>query len=247
MKTHTDPTIALQSLSALEERMITTAPVSPPIRTARGALVDLYIHCREAVFQAGFGEEVEYYSTRNLAAISESEFLCELGWVIVNSGMRNIVCRSLWPQLRAVFLEFADLPAILERRIEIRPAALAILSHPGKIDAIFRAVERVTASSWPAIRTEIEREGITALRRFPYIGPIICYHLAKNIGLQVAKPDRHLLRIATAAGYGTDVQALCENLATATGDPIPVVDYIIWRCAATLDPHYLTRFTQMQP
>ncbi len=43
---------------------------------------------------------------RDMDAVTESEFLCKLEWVIVNSGMRNTVCRKLRPALRGVFREF---------------------------------------------------------------------------------------------------------------------------------------------
>jgi hypothetical protein len=207
-------------------------------------LVSLYRQCRQAVLDAGFADEVTYYQTRDLDAVTESEFLCELAWVIVNSGMRNTVCRRLWPALRRVFREFDSAARIVADRDEIRPGALGILNHPGKIDAILSAAGRVHHQTWPAVQTEIQREGIAALRRFRYIGPALCYHLGKNLGLPVAKPDRHLLRIAAAVGYKQRVQVLCEDLAAASGDLIGVVDYVLWSYAVNVNPEYLARFLE---
>jgi hypothetical protein len=209
-------------------------------------LVPLYRQCRQAVLDAEFANEVTYYQTRDLDAVTESEFLCELAWVIVNSGMRNTVCRKLWPALRGVFREFESAARIVAERDEIRPGALGILNHTGKIDAILSAAERVHQEAWPAVQTEIERDGIAALRRFRFIGPTLCYHLGKNLGLPVAKPDRHLLRIAAAAGYEQGVQAFCEDLATASGDLIGVVDYVLWSYAANVDPEYVARFSELR-
>ena len=69
------------------------------------------------------------------------------------------------------------------------------------------------------------------LKSLPYIGPVTCYHLAKNIGLQVAKPDRHLTRLANHTGYN-DVQLFCEDISRQTGDSIPAVDIVLWRFAS---------------
>src|SRR3546814_17563140 len=46
-------------------------------------------------------------------------------------------------------------------------------------------------------------------RSIPWIGDITCYHLAKNFGAQVAKPDVHLVRVADR--HSTTAQDLCER------------------------------------
>jgi hypothetical protein len=45
--------------------------------------------------------------------------------------------------------------------------------------------------------------------RFPMIGPVTSFNLAKNIGLDVAKADRHLSRLAANVGF-SDVPSLCR-------------------------------------
>ena len=63
------------------------------------------------------------------------------------------------------------------------------------------------------------------------------YHLAKNIGLPVAKPNRHLIRIAQMEKY-SDVQTLCGDISKLSGDSIPVVDIVLWRYA-TIERNYI--------
>lgn len=72
---------------------------------------------------------------------------------------------------------------------------------------------------------------LEALQSLPFIGPVTRYHLAKNIGLPFAKPDRHLVRLANSAGY-TDVQRFCRDISVYANDSIPVVDIVLWRFAA---------------
>jgi hypothetical protein len=80
------------------------------------------------------------------------------------------------------------------------------------------------------------------LETLPYVGPVTAFHLAKNLGLNVAKPDRHLSRLATATGF-SDAHALCAELGAVLGEPVPVIDIVLWRFA-TLSRDYLSRFVR---
>lgn len=64
----------------------------------------------------------------------------------------------------------------------------------------------------------------------PWIGKITKYHLAKNLGADVAKPDRWLVRLAEAEGDTVD--GLCQRLARETGDRVATVDVVLWRACA---------------
>lgn len=68
------------------------------------------------------------------------------------------------------------------------------------------------------------------LETLPWIGKITKYHLARNLGIDVAKPDRHLMRLSEKFGFAS-VQEMCENISRKTGDRIGLVDLILWRDA----------------
>ncbi len=76
-----------------------------------------------------------------------------------------------------------------------------------------------------AFRNQIEHEGIDFIRTLQFMGPATSYHLAKNIGLDVVKPDRHLVRIAESAG-GFSPNDFCEMIAQQTGDKVSVIDIV---------------------
>ena len=78
---------------------------------------------------------------------------------------------------------------------------------------------------------QIIQDPIGRLSQFPFIGPITANHLAKNLGYQLAKDDRHLQRIALRFGYKS-AQGLCADISAVTGDSIAVVDTILWRDSA---------------
>ncbi|CAN0576693.1 unnamed protein product, partial [Ectocarpus sp. 12 AP-2014] len=72
---------------------------------------------------------------------------------------------------------------------------------------------------------------IEELQNFAHIGPITVWHLAKNLGLNVAKPDRHLARLSAQIGF-IDADDLCSRLADQSDEPKKVVDLILWRYIA---------------
>jgi 3-methyladenine DNA glycosylase Tag len=204
--------------------------------------VAFYERAWAAVLAAGYGADIEWQKGVRLADVTEQGFLRDVAFVILNSGMRASVCDGIWPKLRAAFEDFSSATAMLARTDTMRAAALQALRYPRKIDAMLAAPRRLLeVGGWPAARAIVERDGTPFLRTFPYIGPTIVYHLAKNIGLQVAKPDRHLVRIAEHFGE-PDVQVFCRELAARTGDSVPVVDLVLWRYAASVRPGYLAEF-----
>lgn len=109
-----------------------------------------------------------------------------------------------------------------------RSAATAF-GHQGKR----RSIDRLWAerADWfarfRAARTPEEILGV--VQQIGHIGPITRYHLAKNLGVDVCKPDRRLTRLA--AREGTTPAVLCDRLALATGDSRATVDIVLWRAA----------------
>ncbi len=83
---------------------------------------------------------------------------------------------------------------------------------------------------------------IIYLGSLPFIGDITKYHLARNLGIDVAKPDRHLTRLAKIFHYD-DVQEMCKYLSDKTGDRIGTVDVVLWRYC-TLVPSYFECWTR---
>jgi hypothetical protein len=74
----------------------------------------------------------------------------------------------------------------------------------------------------------MQQNAALALQRLPYIGEVTSWHLAKNIGADVSKPDRHLVRVAARFGYA-DVSSMCKDISSAVGDKMSVADLVLWR------------------
>ena len=185
---------------------------------------------REHVTQAGFAGEIDWQDSRSLSQLTESEFLAQGAWVILSSGMRESVIRRCYEGVSRAFLHWASAGAIAERRVECEEKALQVFNHLAKVRAIGSMCKRVCDISFPTVLQKIQTEDVSFLRTFDFVGPVTSFHLAKNLGLDVVKPDRHLIRMASAARCSCP-EELCKTIAEITGDKLAVVDLILWRYA----------------
>lgn len=196
----------------------------------RERLADAYLGVRNYVIKAGYAREIDWQETRSLARLTEQDFLAESAWVILSSGMRESVVRKRFEAVSRAFKNWTSACTIAASRVRCEKEARKKFNHPAKIRAIGNVCERVAACTFPQIIKEIETRGIDFLQTFDFIGPVTRFHLAKNIGLDVVKPDRHLLRMAAVAGC-SNPEELCRLIAEVTGDKVSVIDLVLWRYA----------------
>ena len=208
---------------------------------APAALLDVYLTAKEAVVARGFAWEIDWQAERRLDRIDESEFLRESAWTVLSAGFRETVVRRLFAPICDAFLGLKSAAVIQTNRVGCRRAALRVFNNHRKIDAIVDIACVVADSGFEVIRRRIQEEDVRFLQTLPYIGSITAFHLAKNLGLPVVKPDRHLQRIAKAAGFGSP-RELCELISECVGEPVQVVDIVLWRYA-TLFSDYVAVFT----
>lgn len=191
-----------------------------------------YFRMKAAVIDAGGWPEIRWQAKVAEAELTEQRFLRELAWVVLSSGMSAQVVDRVFPQVTEAFLQFSSASRIVRRRAWCRSKALEVFRHEGKIDAVLTASERIASEGLgPVAEALASCDPLPTLREFPYLGPATSRHLAKNLGFPVAKPDRHLLRIAEEYGYDT-VDELCADISAMVGDPVPVVDVVMWRFKA---------------
>ena len=206
----------------------------------RDRLVGAYLSAKTRVRSAGFSHEIEWQSSRRLSDVDEQTFLREAAWVVLSAGMRETVVRDKFPRISEAFLEWRSGREIVAAVPACRQHALAVFRHEGKIDAILEIASRVARAGFIETRRCIANQGVGYLRTFPYIGPVTAFHLAKNLGLDIVKPDRHLVRIAGASGFASP-DALCREIAAVIDEKLNVIDIVLWRFA-TLHRNYLDYF-----
>lgn len=144
-----------------------------------------------------------------------TDFALRVSYVILNSGMRWTVAKDIWNRMRPSLMETGEVGATF--------------GHPGKAKSINLVMSKRT-EFFEGFRLAWE-EGAEKVIDFcgalPHIGEITKYHLAKNLGVDVAKPDVWLERVASESSE--TVQDLCGRLSKQSGDSVSTVDYVIWK------------------
>jgi len=173
--------------------------------------IEIFRKIEKAVIRSGYGNELVWAAVIRLCPDADT-FAFEASWVIISSGIKNQVARKI--ELR------------FSAGLKKGQSALVTIGHKGKAQAIDYIITN---------RARLFREyqnaddKIAFLETLPWVGPTTKYHLAKNLGIDTCKPDRHLIRIA--AKYNTDPFTLCKDLAIQTGKRIAYIDSALWRAA----------------
>lgn len=168
-----------------------------------------YRNLRKRVISRGYRGDIAFYEKVEPPNCPD-KFACEFTWVVLNSGMKSQIAETIWLKLRPVLFDGGS--------------ASKVFGHKGKAAAIDQVWRNREHYLYEFLQAE---DKLAFCESLPWIGPITKYHLAKNFGVDCAKPDRWLVRVADKAGETVD--ALCARLAKATGDRIATVDYVIWR------------------
>lgn len=163
----------------------------------------------QKVTDAGYGAEIEW--ARNIKECPNwVHFAEETIWVILNSGMKEQIARIIQKRIFEALHDGRDISTAF--------------GHKGKVAAIKYVIENgdVLFRSW-----NVTEQPIEFLQTIPFIGKITAWHLAKNLGYDCVKPDRHLIRVA--AEHNMSPNELCKWIADENGERLATVDTVIWR------------------
>lgn len=179
---------------------------------ASGMKLNTYIDLKEILINRGYASEIDWCEAVELCDNAET-FALEAIWVIINGGMKNQVAEIIYKRV---------LEAIVSKQ-----SISSAFKHPGKSRAIQIIIQSKEILYLNFIKSNDKIEYLQSY--LPWIGKITKYHLARNLGLDVCKPDRHLVRIAE--NYNTTPHDLCKKISDAVGDRIGTVDVVLWRAA----------------
>lgn len=173
--------------------------------------VEDYLALRVGVVRAGFRGEI-VWSESIQPPLDAEAFASEAIYVICNSGMKQQIARRIFDRVMEAIQD--GLPS---RKVFGHTAKAAAIDH-------IWVGREILFQAYVAAEDKVEFCGA-----LPWIGGITKWHLAKNFGADVVKPDRHLVRIADH--YGVTPTELCTRLADATGDRVATVDLVLWRAS----------------
>jgi endonuclease III len=176
-------------------------------------------------------KQLEWQRNVSLNAFTETDLLREAAWVVLCSGFRESVVRSIFGHISLCFCDWESADAIVRASPICKIAALASFKNRAKLDAIVRIAGNVQSAGFSNFRVAVLDDPIKTLQGLPFIGPTTSWHLAKNLGLDVAKPDRHLVRVASRLGFAS-AHDVCLAISKSMDEPLKVVDLVLWRYLA---------------
>lgn len=173
---------------------------------------DKYLSLKAKLIEFGYGHEIEWIANIQ-PCYSSLDFFEEAVWVILNSGMKEQIARQIWKRIKNAWEEG-------------QPTSSAF-GHKGKVAAIdfIRKNRQDIFDQYFG-----SAEPLEFLESLPFIGKITKYHLAKNLGIDCVKPDRHLVRLAAQYKF-QDAFEFCRSISNDTGDKVSMVDMVLWRSA----------------
>ena len=199
---------------------------APDMTTA--AAIKLYRVAKESVQGSQFSAELVWQATRDVNRFTESELLKECAWVILCSGFKESVIRRRFPFISTCFCNWESCEIICDKAQLCRTTALSCFGNERKIQAILESAAYIRRAGFENYKKLILNDPLPTLSVLPFIGKITANHLAKNLGFDLAKADRHLQKFAVSMGF-VHPQELCGYISNVTGDPVRVVDLVLWR------------------
>ena len=171
------------------------------------AVVDFYTQAKQYLLSTEYKAEVEWCQRlKPFESVTAEQFFSHYVYVVIDSGMREQVARKTYEKFCKTF-------------------DFNVIGHLGKRKAIQEAFR-----SFPKWFEELKQSDnkIEYLETLPWIGPITKFHLARNMGIDTVKPDRHLVRLARRFGY-KDPLEMCVEIQKATQERLGVIDVVLWR------------------
>ncbi|MCK9591832.1 MAG: hypothetical protein M0Q91_07480 [Methanoregula sp.] len=175
-----------------------------------GDINQFFLKADNYLMENNFEWEIDF--VRNIKPLEEQEdwyFYYQYVWVVLNAGMKEQIAHKICDR----FFE--------EKRFEV-------IGHLGKREAIRTAA--LNYKEWlkkiKELKTTTGR--INYLETLPWIGPITKFHLARNIGIDTVKPDRHMIRLAERYNFSNPLE-MCRALSEVFKEKVGVIDVILWR------------------
>ena len=179
------------------------------------SILHFYYTAYDSIICSEYAPEIDYIDTiKPLEKQDPHTFFLEYVWVVLNTGMKEQVARNIYNR----YCENFDIGCV---------------RHPTKK----KAIEHMLNNYIPTFKELLNvGDKISYLETLPWIGPITKYHLARNIGIDTVKPDRHLVRLAEMFGFESPI-SMCQCIQDDNGTKLGTIDVVLWRYC-NLHPEY---------
>ena len=169
-------------------------------------LLKFYFDAYEYVIKEGYEREITWCMSIKFENTTINDFFWEYVWAVLNAGMREQAARSIFRK----YMETMD---------------TNVIRHDGKREAIEHVLDNCRIYYAQLLSSDNKIDWFASL---PWIGQITKYHLARNLGIDAVKPDRHLVRLAERFKYRNPLE-MCEAIQEETDERLGVIDVVLWR------------------
>lgn len=186
-----------------------------------------------------YQDDVDRIRLTNFENLTPQEFFREMQWCVYTSGFNAKIVSKMFPALQEIYQPLYDVFSNFKVNIDsvsIANDALIICNNKRKVKAIidmaFKGGQEIKRFGWHTYKaTKLNTP--EKLKELPFVGPITCYHLARNIGLlEFIKPDLHLNRMAKNWKFENPVE-LCKTIQKDFNLPLGIIDLVLWYSAST--------------
>jgi hypothetical protein len=180
------------------------------IGSAKDMANSMFVVARNAIVKAGYQPEIDYVQNRYFKDIDESEFFFQYVYVVmcwrvkeqIASKQTDNYFKNLDPSVITCY--FKD-----KKRAAVEIAKENFVRWFGELKAA--------------------NDPFKYLQTLPCIGKVMKFHLARNLGFDCIKPDRHLIMLSLECGFKTPLE-MCESIQCSYPEyRIGTIDVILWR------------------
>jgi len=159
--------------------------------------------------------------------VTKKKFFSEYVWCVMASGFNAGVVYKKFPDIQKVLKGFE--PDAVSCPHAVR-SGMKLIANRAKWDAIASCIRLISRTPWDEFKAKY-LSSVDALEQLPRIGPVVKYHLARNLGYDVVKPDLHLQRVAahfkagSPEGFCRSMQLTVEKAQVLS---LGQIDYVLW-------------------
>lgn len=210
---------------------------NPPPLTS----VDAYYDHAYRMVSDFYLDVLKHYRALKPEDVTPELFLREYVWCVFASGFSSTVLAQKFEELHACYADaFLIDGELLVKDFEWRWERVRhIIANRKKHECVYLTVRLLTrfyfehiGSDWWAEFKRTYLATADTIEGLPYIGPITKYHLARNLGIDAVKPDRHLTRLAAHFSFDSPL-SMCSYLAGMHNERIGVIDLVLFYAGST--------------
>ena len=177
----------------------------------------------------GYGNEIDEFR-KIRPPKSADDFLSKYAWVVFASGFNEKILEDKWEAIKKEFLDFSirKITRVVSKNPRYFETRKMPIDNKRKIAAIIETAKRVDVEDF---RNFLD---LDKMQDLGYIGEVTKFHLARNLGLDVGKPDRWMIRLSQRLGFPptpTGVESMFETFHKVTGERVGAIDVVLWRAS----------------